>query len=477
MTLERAFGLSTDLYQLAMAAAIFDNGLTHEKATFEMFVRSLPKNRSYLIAAGLEQVLDYLHSLKFTGEQINFIRRHSSFSQVSSDFFDYLARFRFSGDVWAMPEGSAAFANEPMLRISAPIIEAQFVETFLLSTMNFQTMIASKAARMVCAAKGKSIIEFGTRRAHGSEAGLLAARAAYLSGCIGTSNVEAGFLYGIPIFGTLAHSFIMSFDDEDAAFQAFLKVFPESATLLVDTYDTIAAVQRLAGFKEKMAAIRLDSGDLLDLSIQARDILDRAGKSDVKIFASGDLNEQLIVELLAKGARIDAFGVGTQLATSYDRPALGGVYKLVSLEDNGKVKLKMKLSPEKATYPGVKQVWRGRDENGRYTGDVIALDFEKAPEKPGVWQPLLRQVMSQGVALEERAIGEDWRQEDELRALRNIRLQRLNRARKLASEELQRLPEELQSLTSEAKYPLHFSELLLAEKARIEQEIAAQLSE
>lgn len=469
--MQRAYGLSTDLYQLAMAAAIFDNRRSHEQATFEMFVRSLPKTRSYLITAGLEEVLDYLHSLHFTGEQIDSIRRHPSFRNVSSEFFDYLAQFKFTGDVWAMPEGSAVFANEPMLRISAPIIEAQFVETYILATMNFQTMIASKAARMVTAAKGRSIIEFGTRRAHGSEAGLLAARAAYLCGCVGTSNVEAGFLFGIPVFGTLAHSFIMSFDEEDEAFQAYLKVFPETATILVDTYDTLAAVRRLAGFKENFAAIRLDSGDLLSLSIEAREILDRAGKTDVKIFASGDLNEYLIAELLAGGARIDAFGVGTQLATSFDRPALGGVYKLVSLTDGDEVKLKMKLSPEKATYPGAKQVWRHTGEDGRYAGDVIALENEIAPEKPGQWRPLLHKVMSQGMAHEERAVHEKWQQSDELQAIRNIRLQRLNRARNLVAEELQRLPEDLLLLETEAKYPLEFSSKLIAEKERVEKRV------
>jgi nicotinate phosphoribosyltransferase len=472
--IQRAYGLSTDLYQIAMAAAFFDNGLGHQRATYEMFVRSLPKTRNYLIAAGLEQVLDYLHSLKITGEQIDSIRRHSSFKNVSHEFFDYLAQFKFTGDVWAMPEGSAVFANEPLLRISAPIIEAQFVETFILATMNFQTMIASKAARMVTAAQGRSIIEFGTRRAHGSESGLLAARAAYISGCLGTSNVEAGFLFGIPVFGTLAHSFIMSFDNEDDAFKAFLKVFPETATILVDTYDTLEAVQRLAAFKEKFSAIRLDSGDLLSLSIQVRQILDRAGKNDVKILASGDLNEYLIAELLAKGAQIDAFGVGTQLSTSFDRPALGGVYKLVSISDKEEIKMKMKLSPEKATYPGAKQVWRQTAENGRYASDVIALENEKGFEKQNGWRPLLQQVMTAGVAREERAINEDWQDVDESQAIRNIRLQRLNRAKNIAAEELKRLPEELLFLETEAKYPLQFSERLIAEKERIEKQITSQ---
>jgi nicotinate phosphoribosyltransferase len=335
-------------------------------------------------------------------------------------------------------------------------------------------MIASKATRMVTASQGRSVIEFGTRRAHGSEAGLLAARAAYISGCAGTSNVEAGFLFGIPTFGTLAHSFIMSFDEEDAAFRAFLKVFPSNATILVDTYDTLAAVQRLTAFKENVSAIRLDSGDLLTLSQQAREILDGAGKSEVKIFASGDLNEYLIKDLIESGAKIDAFGVGTQLATSYDRPALGGIYKLVSVSDQGMIKMKMKLSPEKATYPGAKQVWRRLHERGKYAGDLIALEDERDFEKQGEWLPLLHQVMTSGMANEERAINEDWLEPDELRAVRNIRLQKIQRARNRAAEELRRLPDELLSLETEATYPLQFSARLINEKERVQREIESQ---
>ncbi len=243
--IDRAPGLITDLYELTMAAAYFENGL-HHRAVFELFTRKLPKRRAYLIVAGLEQALEYLSTLRFTGDQIDYLREHPSFKRVSREFFQYLAEFRFTGDVWAMPEGTAAFGMEPLLRITAPIIEAQIVETFLLSTINFQTMIASKAARVVTAAGGREIVEFGTRRAHGTEAGLFAARAAFIGGCRGTSNVEAGYLFDIPTFGTLAHSFVMSFEDEDEAFRAFLKVFPETATVLIDTYDTIAAVTRLA---------------------------------------------------------------------------------------------------------------------------------------------------------------------------------------------------------------------------------------
>jgi nicotinate phosphoribosyltransferase len=305
--IQRAYGLTTDLYELAMAAAYFENGIK-QRAVFELFIRRLPEHRSYLIAAGLEQALDYLAELSFTAEQIEYLRAHKSFENVSAEFFDYLARFRFTGDVWAIPEGTAVFGMEPLLRVTAPIIEAQIVETFLLSTINFQTMIASKAARIVTAAQGRSVIEFGTRRAHGTEAGLFAARAAYMGGCVGTSNVEAGHLFGIPTFGTLAHSFIMSFDREDEAFRAFLKVFPTTATVLVDTYDTIAAVKRLArDFGLAIPAVRLDSGDLLELSKQVRQILDEAGMNETRIFASGDLNEYKIADLISRGAQIDSF--------------------------------------------------------------------------------------------------------------------------------------------------------------------------
>src|SRR4030095_9793683 len=231
------------------------------------------------------------------------------------------------------------FAMEPLLRVSAPIIEAQVVETFLLATINFQTMIASKAARVATSARGRSVIEFGTRRAHGTEAGLFAARAGYIGGCIGTSNVEAGHLFGIPTYGTLAHSFVMSFDDEDEAFRAFLRVFPETATVLVDTYDTIAAVKRLArDFGPAIPAVRLDSGDLCELSRQVRKILDQAGMTNTKIFASGDLNEYRIADLISRGAAIDSFGVGTELATSYDAPALSGGYKLAGLWQEGRIR-------------------------------------------------------------------------------------------------------------------------------------------
>src|SRR6266404_135738 len=408
--IDRAPGLITDLYELTMAAAYFENGL-HHRAIFELFTRRLSRHRAYLIVAGLEQALDYLSSLRFSDAHIDYLREHPSFKKVSREFFQYLAEFRFTGDVWAMPEGTAAFGMEPMLRITAPIIEAQIVETFLLSTINFQTMIASKAARIVTAAGSRGVIEFGTRRAHGTEAGLLAARAAYIGGCIGTSNVEAGYLFDIPTFGTLAHSFVMSFEDEDESFRAFLRVFPETATVLVDTYDTIAAVKRLArDFAPSIPAVRLDSGDLCELSKEVRRILDDAGMSGTKIFASGDLNEYKIADLISRGAEIDSFGVGTELATSYDAPAISGVYKLAAIEMNGQLSMRIKLSHEKETYPGPKQVWRFSDQAGKYTHDLIALADEERPQarldekgSADSCRPVLELVMERGIVIESRA--------------------------------------------------------------------------
>ncbi|HEY3135069.1 MAG TPA: nicotinate phosphoribosyltransferase [Blastocatellia bacterium] len=466
--IKRAFGLTTDLYEMTMAAAYFENGI-QGRAIFELFVRSLPDHRSFLIAAGLEQALEYLSEMRFSGDQIAYLREHPAFKHVSRAFFDYLAEFRFTGDVWAMPEGTAAFGMEPLLRVTAPIIEAQVVETFLLSTINFQTMIASKAARVVAAARGRDVIEFGTRRAHGTEAGLFAARAAYVGGCAGTSNVEAGYLFGIPTFGTLAHSFVMSFKEEDQAFRAFLKVFPKTATILVDTYDTIAAVRRLASdFGSKIPAVRLDSGDLCELSKQVRKILDEAGMVDTKIFASGDLNEYKIADLISRGARIDSFGVGTELATSHDAPSLGGVYKLAGLEADGHFSGRIKLSQDKATYPGPKQVWRMMDESGTYARDLIALADEPPPS--GSWQPVLEQVMRHGRVIGSLA-SDDATAQQPPDTGRAARFARLKRARDRATQGLEHFPIRLTALDATTEYAVDFSERLKTDRKNLEQQI------
>jgi nicotinate phosphoribosyltransferase len=394
-TAARARGLATDFYELTMAAAYHANH-RHERASFELFVRQLPAERSYLVVAGLKQALDYLGALSFTAAEIAYLRALPVFAHVSSDFFDYLRQFRFSGEVWAMPEGTLAFGGEPLVRVTAPLIEAQIIETYLLSTINFQTLIATKAARVVEAARGRGVIEFGARRAHGIDAALYAARAAFIGGCIGTSNTEAGRLFDLPVYGTAAHSWTMAFEREIDAFRAYHRVFPQSTTLLLDTYDTIAAARMATEFGPTLRGVRLDSGDLTALAKQVRAILDEAGMRQTKILASGDLNEYKIAEMLAAGAPIDLFGVGTDLSTSRDAPALGGVYKLVEIEIDARARPKMKLSRDKATYPFRKQVWRKQTADGTFTGDIIAADYEGAGDARRNGEPLLRAVMRDG---------------------------------------------------------------------------------
>lgn len=383
--------LLTDLYEITMAAAYFENNF-QPTASFELFVRALPPQRSFLLAAGLDQALDYLEKVRFEAEDIAYLRRHPVFQHVSSAFFDYLKDFRFTGEVWAMPEGTPAFAEEPLLRITAPIIEAQIVETFLLSTITFQTMIASKAARVAEAAQGRPVIEFGSRRAHGTEAGVLAARAAFIGGCGGTSNVEAGQRFGVPTFGTQAHSFVMAYGDEEQSFRDFERLFPEHGVLLIDTYDTLAAADKIIRSGLRPRSVRLDSGDFVELSREVRRRFDRAGLTETKIFASGDLDEFAIADLLARGAQIDAFGVGTALATSKDAPSLSGVYKLVDVDFGQGPAGRVKLSNDKSTYPCRKQVFRMHNAEGAYTGDVIAGESERYPDT----EPLLTCVMRQG---------------------------------------------------------------------------------
>ncbi|MGH9866265.1 MAG: nicotinate phosphoribosyltransferase, partial [Candidatus Acidiferrales bacterium] len=305
-------GLLTDLYELTMAAGYFQSRFD-ARATFELFVRNLPPERNFLVAAGLEQALQFIENIRFAAAEVEYLQRQPVFRHVRGEFFDFLARFRFTGDVWAIPEGSLVFAGEPLLRVTAPIIEGQILETRLLSAINFQTMVASRAARLVVAAKGKPVVEFGARRAHGREAGIFAARAAWIAGCQGTSNVIAGRLFGIPTYGTQAHSWIMAYEDESQAFDRFLDVFPEQATLLLDTYNVRAALRKIIARGRKPAGVRLDSGDLAADSRWVRAQLDRAGWRDVQIFASGDLDEKRISSLLRRGAKIDAFGVGSAL--------------------------------------------------------------------------------------------------------------------------------------------------------------------
>src|ERR1700693_657260 len=370
-------GLLTDLYELTMAAGYLQTRFD-AKATFELFVRHLPPKRNFLVAAGLEQALDFLEHVHFTADEISFLRKHPVFCNIRDEFFDYLATFRFTGDVWAMPEGSLAFPGEPLLRVVAPIIEGQIMETYLLATLSYQTMIASKAARVVTAAQGRQVVEFGARRAHGSQASLLAARAAAIGGCEGTSNVLAGQQFGMETYATQAHSWVMAHENETEAFRHFLDAFPAHSVLLLDTYDVRSAVKKIIGMGRKPAGVRLDSGDLAKDSRWVRRELDRAGWKDVQIFASGDLDEYRIKKLLSQGAAIDAFGVGTSCATPGDAPHLNLVYKLVEVERAGMVLEAAKLSAAKVTYPGRKQVLRYSNSKGRYVGDKIALEGESA---------------------------------------------------------------------------------------------------
>jgi len=395
MPTEHFSGLLTDLYELTMAAGYVQNRI-EARATFELFVRSLPPQRNYLVAAGLEQALDCLERMRFSDEEVAYVRGLPFFRHVGPEFFDYLSRFRFSGDVEGLPEGTIFFPGEPLLRVTAPIAEAQLVETSLLSILHFQTLIASKAARVTTAAKGRAVVEFGTRRAHGIEASVLAARAAFIGGCVGTSNTYAGHRFGIPVYGTQAHSWIMAHEDEADAFRDFLKVFPEESTLLVDTYNVRPAIEKIIELGRKPGGIRLDSGDVLADSRWARQRLDGVGWKDVQIFASGDLEENRIEALLRSGASIDAFGVGTALSTSADAPYIGVIYKLVEIEQSGGVRSTAKFSEAKKTYPGRKQVFRFADEKGRYHRDIIGLEGESFPGAV----PLLVPVMRHGRILE-----------------------------------------------------------------------------
>lgn len=384
--------LLTDLYELTMAAVFHGRGMVGP-ATFELYVRELPPRRNFLIACGLEQALDYLEAWRFGDEAVAYLESLGLFADT---FLDHLSGLRFAGEVWAVPEGETVFAGEPLLRVTAPQIEAQLVETFLLNCLTFPTAVASKAARVALACgPGRTFVDFSARRDHGADAALKAARAAYVGGATATSNVLAGRAFGIPLNGTMAHSYVLAFADEGEAFRSFARTFPDRTVLLIDTYDTEEGARRAARVAAEMAAegqgvqgVRIDSGDLASSSRSVRRILDQGGAPDVRIVASGDLDEDAIAGLVRAGAPIDAFGVGTRLGTSADQPSLGSVYKLVE-DVHGP---KMKLSPGKATLPGRKQVHRVFDDAGVCHHDVIALDGEEVADG----RPLLRRVMAGG---------------------------------------------------------------------------------
>jgi len=385
--------LLTDLYQLTMLQAYYEQEMT-DTAVFELFVRKLPPGREFLVAAGLEQALDFVEGARFGAEELDWIERSGLFR---AGFAARLAAWRFSGDIHAMPEGTLFFPDEPILRVTAPMPEAQLVETRLLNLVHFETVVASKAAHVRRAAPGKGLIDFGLRRSHGAEAGLLAARAAWLAGFDGSATALAAPRFGIPVFGTMAHSFVQAHASEAAAFAHFAAAFPDNAVLLVDTYDTVQGTRRAAATPGKLKGVRLDSGDLDDLSRRARKILDDAGHREAIIFASGNLDETRIAALVAAGAPIDSFGVGTSLTTSADAPYLDAVYKLQEYAGRAR----RKRSTGKATWPGRKQVWRQCDAVGRFVRDIITVEGD---DPPGA--ALLAPVMRGGERLARPALAE-----------------------------------------------------------------------
>ncbi|MGD0160400.1 MAG: nicotinate phosphoribosyltransferase [Candidatus Bathyarchaeia archaeon] len=440
--------LLTDFYELTMCASYFENG-RNETATFDLFIRKLPPNRSYFVFAGLEQVLLFLENMKFSEEHINYLKG----KKLNEPFLEYLKGFKFTGEVWSVPEGTLVFPEEPLIRVTAPIIEAQLVETFILNTVNLQTMIATKASRVVHAAKGRPVIEFGLRRTQGTDAGMKAARCSYLAGAEGTSNVLAGMKYGIPLFGTMAHSYIMFFDKELDSFRAFAKTFPESSTFLIDTYDDLKGAENAAIVAEelekkgyKLNAVRLDSGNLLSISQKVRRILDDRGLDYVKIFASGDLDEYAIEQLLKKGAKIDAFGVGTRMGTSLDRPYVDVVYKLSGKVEDGDFVPTMKLSKGKATLPGKKQIFRKRDRNGSYAKDVIGLENERIEG-----ECLLKEVMKDGQV--------------------TCEMPTLELIRKTTLKNLSELPEKYKRLRNPSRYSVELSSRLASRRNQVSERL------
>jgi nicotinate phosphoribosyltransferase len=426
--------LLTDLYQLNMMAAYLEHGLT-ETAVFELFVRKLPSPRGFLMTAGLEQALQFLETLTFTPDELDTIR---SLAQLPASFMAWLRSFRFTGDVDAMPEGTVFFPDEPILRVTAPLPEAQFVEARLVNLLHFQTVVASKAARMVVAAPGRPLIDYGLRRVHGAEAGVRAARASYIAGFSGTATVAAGIAFGIPVYGTIAHSFVQAHDDEVLAFKHFARSRPQGLVLLIDTYDTERAAGRVVALAPRLAAggitisgVRIDSGDLGQHAGKVRRILAEGGLRSVKIVASGGLDENALLALSRDGAPIDSYGVGTNLTNSSDAPALDCADKLQEYAGTAR----RKRSEGKATWPDRKQVWRWYDERGQFARDLVSLAVERYHG-----EPLLRPVMRVGRRVPD--------------------LQDLTASRAHAKDQLARLPQSLARLET-YNYPVEIGVPLL----------------
>jgi nicotinate phosphoribosyltransferase len=426
--------LLTDLYQLTMLQGYFDQGM-EETAVFEFFVRKLPPQRNFLIAAGLEQALNFVENLRLTSEELEWISGHSAFRPA---FVRYLEKLHFSGDIHAMAEGTVFFSNEPILRVTAPLPQAQLVESRLINLLHFQTLIASKAARSVLVAPNKLLVDFGLRRAHGAEAGLLAARASYLAGFAGSATVLAAPLFSIPVFGTMAHSFIQAHDDEIVAFDHFAHSLPDNVILLIDTYDTEAAAEKVVRLAPKLEqegirikGVRLDSGDLAEHAFKVRCILDRGGLKHVTIFASGSVDEYVLERLLQKGAPIDGFGIGTHMDTSADAPYLDCAYKLVEYAG----KARRKRSEGKVLWPGRKQVYRSYDDKGCMTGDVLSVEGDVQEG-----ERLIRPFMKAGQRI---SVGES-----------------LHDLRERALAEIKRLPRSLLTLDHAPDYAVTVSEAL-----------------
>ncbi|MER3419041.1 MAG: nicotinate phosphoribosyltransferase [Chloroflexota bacterium] len=434
--------LTTDLYELTMGASYAALGM-NERAVFSLFVRRLPPNRSFLVVAGVEEAVERLVSFRFDEAALAYLR---ATGQVREDFLPMLADLRFTGDVWAVPEGRVVFAEEPILEVEAPLIEAQLVETLLINAIHFPTLVATKAARCVAAAPGKTLIDFGLRRTPSIDAGLAVARASYIVGFAATSNLLAGRTYGIPVAGTVAHSFIQAFPSEIEAFRAFGETFPGGVTLLIDTYDTlqgarhaVAVARELAEHGKRVVAVRIDSGDLATLSRTVRAILDNAGLREVRIIASGGIDEYELAALTRAGAPIDAYGVGTRLGMSADAPVLDMAYKLVEYKGTPR----LKLSTGKQTLVGPKQVWRRRGPNGRFAEDVIATRDEPPPGEG--WEPLLEPVLQAGQVRHRPSLAE-------IRARHR--------------EEIAALPPHLLSLEGQPTYPVRLSQRLQERQRR-----------
>jgi nicotinate phosphoribosyltransferase len=427
--------LTTDLYELNMVQAYLDRGDAGE-AVFEFFVRRLPAHRGFLMAAGLADALDYLETLQFSAAEIAWLKSTNRFRQ---NLLDYLTAFRFTGDVHAMAEGTVFFPHEPILRVTAPLPQAQLVETRLINILHFQTLIASKAARMVLAAPGKALADFGLRSAHGAEAGLFAARASYIAGFSGAANVLAGERYGVPIVGTMAHSFVQVHDDESTAFEHFARSRPDGVVLLIDTYNTEAGARKVVALAPRLKAdgisirgVRIDSGDLVAMARKVRGILDDGGLKDVIILVSGGIDEDVLTQFIAAGAPIDGYGIGVNLTTSQDAPAMDCAYKLQEYAGQPK----RKLSEGKTTWPGRKQVWRSVGTDGHLGGDILSLETDIQPGTA-----LIEHVMRDGKRMPRPTLVD-------------------SRAR--AARELALLPEPLRRLEADVSYPVKVAPALTA---------------